>query len=544
MGGAQMRPALTSGSGQQWHLRTQVSIQAMDGGMQAVATKADNSRSRWRELLLPAVWPTRASLLDWATRIGVFAFSLGILAVVQFSTPSIVGNDGYYHIKLAALMRSEGLKPDFIWLPLTILNPDQFVDHHFLFHVLLMPFTFGDLVAGAKWASVLFAAMAVVAIYWLLRRQAVPHAALWALGTLAVSEAFIFRMSMPRAQSLSLTLLVLALGWLLSGQHRRLIGLGFLYVWLYDAFPLLLLACACYVAAEWLVAGRLQPAALGYAGAGILLGLVINPYFPDNLLFIGRHILPKIADPTSVSVGSEWYPYDTAQLLSNSGLALLAFVSGGLALGLVGRRMRVETATALLFGLAIGLMLFQARRFVEYFPAFALIFAAFAWAPLLERARGRVVVPGLAALGLGLGLWLNLGASIESAQESKPAQRYRAASAWLETHSPADARIFQTDWDDFPRLFFYNTHNSYTVGLDPTYLQLQDPDLYELWVDLTQGRSEDLSAAILTSFDAEYVLSDLEHTRFLRAAAEDPELTEVYRDEFAVVFAVNTNSSN
>jgi len=141
-------------------------------------------------------------------------------------------------------------------------------------------------------------------------------------------------------------------------------------------------------------------------------------------------------------------------------------------------------------------------------------------------------------LGLGLGLWLNLDASIESAQGSKSAQRYQAASAWLETHSPAGARIFQTDWDDFPRLFFYNTHNTYTVGLDPTYLQLHDPALYELWVDLTQGRSEDLSAAIVDSFGARYVLTDLEHERFLRAAEEDPEMTEVYRDEFAVVFAV------
>jgi hypothetical protein len=79
------------------------------------------------------------------------------------------------------------------------------------------------------------------------------------------------------------------------------------------------------------------------------------------------------------------------------------------------------------------------------------------------------------------------------------------------------------------------------LGLDPTYLQLQDPDLYELWVDLTQGRSEDLSAAIVTSFGAEYVLTDLEHERFLRAAEEDPELAEVYRDEFAVVFAVEGN---
>ena len=42
----------------------------------------------------------------------------------------------------------------------------------------------------------------------------------------------------------------------------------------------------------------------------------------------------------------------------------------------------------------------------------------------------------------------------------------------------------------------------------------------------------------MACFGAEYVFSDLEHKRFLQAAEEDPEMTEVYRNEFAVVFAL------
>jgi hypothetical protein len=79
---------------------------------------------------------------------------------VQFSTPNLPDNDGYYHIKLAEIMRTEGLKPAFPWLPLTILNAREFYDHHFLFHVALIPFTFDDLRLGAKFAAVIFAALA------------------------------------------------------------------------------------------------------------------------------------------------------------------------------------------------------------------------------------------------------------------------------------------------------------------------------------------------------------------------------------------------
>ena len=97
--------------------------------------------------------------------------------LVQFSTPDLPDNDGYYHIKLAYLMRTEGLKPDFPYLPLSVLNPREYSDHHFLFHVFLIPFTFGDLRLGAKWASILFASLAFLSVWWLLHRQKVPFLA-------------------------------------------------------------------------------------------------------------------------------------------------------------------------------------------------------------------------------------------------------------------------------------------------------------------------------------------------------------------------------
>ena len=519
---------------------------------------------------IASIWTRLTARLQWRTLLtgvslfGIFAI---FLALVQFATPNLAGNDGYYHIKLAYLMRTEGLRPTFDWLPLTVLNAREFVDHHFLYHVLLIPFTFGDLRLGAKWASVIFPALTFVAVWWLLRGQRVPHAPLWSLGLLVVSEAFIYRMSMPRAQSLSLAVLVLALHWLLTDRHRRLLPLAFLYVWLYNAFPLILMVVGVYVAARWLIDGRLPWRALVYTALGVGLGLVLNPYFPDNLTFIYRHIAPKLTDPTATRVGSEWYPYKTTQLMENSGYALVAFLLGVAALGLHNRRMDARTATTLLLSILFGAMLFKARRFVEYFPPFALIFAAVAWSPLISRWlegktwRDAMDLPldqalrrlhhlapthawrarALTALMLVVllpALWLNLNASRESLERSKPYQRYAEASAWLATNTPAGSRVFQTDWDDFPRLFFYNTHNTYTLGLDPTYMQLYDADLYDLWVDISRGRVERPSATISQTFGASYVFTDLNHTKFLREAEDDPNLIQVHRDDYAAVFQI------
>lgn len=479
-----------------------------------------------------------------------FLFLIG-MAVIQFASPDMPDNDGFYHIKLAYLMRTEGLKPDFPYLPLSILNEEEFYDHHFLFHVALIPFTFGDLRLGAKWSAVIFPALAFIAVWYLFKKQKVPWAWLWALALMAISDAFLYRMSITRAQSLSLGVLALGYLWLVERKHWHLAALSFVYVWMYDAFPLMIALGVLHFAAVVLTERRFDIRPLVFIGIGIAAGLVINPYFPVNVTFSIQHMLPKLADATSVRVGNEWYPYDTGQLLDNSLPSLIAFASGNLALGLAGKKMDSRTALGLLTALLFGLMLFQARRFVEYFPPFALIFAAFAWAPILEdlstvegegsswMADLRESAPALLlAIFVAAGSYLSIPAAEESIRDSKDYTLYLGASKWLEQNTPAGSRVFQTDWDDFPRLFYYNTHNTYLAGLDPTYLQLYDADLYDLWVDITQGDVENPSAIIAADFGAQYIHTDYKHGDFLEMADNDLGLKEVYRDEDAVLFEV------
>ena len=486
---------------------------------------------------------TAANLLP----IGIFLLFLIGMAFIQFATPDLPDNDGFYHIKLAWLMRTEGLKPDFPWLPLTILNEREFYDHHFLFHVLLMPFTFGDLRVGAKLAAVFCASLAFLAIWFLLQRQGVPFAWLWALALLGISDAFLYRMSITRAQSLSLAILALATLWLLEGKHRLLALLAFVYVWTYDAYPLILVLAVLYVLAVALIERRLDFRPLLYVAAGLLLGLILNPYFPADLIFSYRHMLPKLTLASSIGVGNEWYPYETSTLLRNSLPALIALVSGIVALGISGRKMETRTAFGLFLALVFALMLFQARRFVEYFPPFALIFAAFAWTPLLApeidpdsstSSPPRRWAPFLLSVAVVLSIAGSVPRARDALRTSKPYDLYAGASAWMVEHTPAGSRVFQTDWDDFPRLFFYNTHNTYLVGLDPTYLQLYDANLFTLWVEITQGKVINLAQTILDRFGARYIQSDLQHTAFIQAAARDPALKEVYRDSQAVIYEI------
>lgn len=481
----------------------------------------------------------------------VLLFIVG-MAVIQFSTPDMPDNDGFYHIKMAWLMRTEGLKPDFPWLPLTILNQNEYYDHHFLFHVALLPFTFGDLRIGAKWSVVVFSALAFLAIWFLFYRQRVPFSWLWALALLGISDAFLYRMSVTRAGSLSLLVLAIAFAWILERKYIHLALLSFVYVWMYDAFPLLIALAGLHFIAIALIERRIEYKPVLYISIGIFLGLLINPYFPENIVFSYRHMLPKLADATSVRVGNEWFPYTTKQIFDNSLLSLVLFVSGIFALGFSSRKMDVRTVFSLFTTLLFGLMLLQARRFVEYFPPFALIFAAFAWAPLLADLQPASVKSALSPLKrisanlpviiLSAMAAVSIARSIPRAQDAingaKPYDLYADASHWLEVNTPQDSRVFQTDWDDFPRLFYYNTHNTYLIGLDPTYMQLYDPNLYALWVLITQGEVKDPSQIIASRFGSQYVHTDLKHGDFIKIAEKDPGLVEVYRDDQAVLYEV------
>src|SRR5215210_7256011 len=100
----------------------------------------------------------------------VGAITIGLIFwKLQFSNQSVCCGDfdGYYHIRWSRLlwenMRAGHLfPPTFKWLPLTTLNPKDYVDHHLLLHILQMPFTWlGDLRMAAKVSATLFASLAL-----------------------------------------------------------------------------------------------------------------------------------------------------------------------------------------------------------------------------------------------------------------------------------------------------------------------------------------------------------------------------------------------
>ena len=71
-----------------------------------------------KTLIGAAPWRA-AARWEWLGALALPAFVFGL---IQSATGNIIGIDGYYHIKVAWLIREHGPRIDFPWLRFTILN--------------------------------------------------------------------------------------------------------------------------------------------------------------------------------------------------------------------------------------------------------------------------------------------------------------------------------------------------------------------------------------------------------------------------------------
>jgi hypothetical protein len=526
----------------------------------------------------------------------IFGFLATVLLItrLQFSTDAICCGDwdGYYHIgwsqELWNSFKAGGWLPEFKWLPLTVLNPQDYADHHFLFHLLQIPFLwFFEPVMAAKVAAVTFASLAIFSVYWLLYRYQVDYLLLWLLALLTCANPFFYRMNMAKAPPLTIIISVIGIYLLFERKYVWLLPLMFLFVWTYSLFPLLLIAAFFWTLIIAWNEHRFEWRPLAYTSGGMVLGNLINPYFPQNLGLFWEHFITKIkiGSDFAVPVGGEWYPYSGQDLLTHFPVALVAMLIGYILFMPKNGKLPEKSTFFLMFVTVLLLSQFRSKRFAEYFPPFAILFAAFSWreffkptAPVLPEDFQREIEPFLDAdkptekqnwlataklagawtLGIVLaGVMFYNFIGIDFSDNERLSKipflgslkqiglladirgndsndRYRRAMDWANQNIPEGERIFNCNWDDFPKLFYYDRKHSYAYGLDPNYLYSENPELYNLIGDLTAGKRDDAAEIIRDRFGARYVMTDAKENLEMVAGLLDSGWAEmVYEDDEA-----------
>jgi len=528
------------------------------------------------------------SRLRSASTIRTIEFLIGAIAIgvtfwkLQFSTSAICCGDfdGYYHIEWARTlwqsMKSGTFPPQFPWLPLTTLNAKDYVDHHLLFHIIQIPFAASsDPRLWAKIASAIFGGLAVLSCYWLVLKYRIRYPLVWLIALLGCSAPFLFRMNMAKAPPLAIVYLVVAIYLCFKRKYWPLVPLALVFTWTYDLFVLLIMATIFWMVGIAIAEKRFEWRPLVYVLAGCAAGLIINPYFPKNLLLLVEHMKIKLtASDFDTKVGSEWYPYDSWEFLGNSAVACIAMLVGYIGFEPSERRRSADTIFFLLFSTALMIMTARWKRIAEYWPPFAVLFAGFSLKPWLEGYRPhlsrlpaevqeelkpfldregvltavekqsdvrdilRATAVAVVAAALCVCLFLNLRATRTEIRQSESHDYYRDGTAWMRNNIPPGQTIFNTDWDDFPRLFYFDSLHNYVSGLDPSYLYDRNPELSNLYERITLGHEEDPGPLIRDRFGARYVFSDNTHHDFMEHATSSGWFDIVYEDRQCVILHI------
>lgn len=481
--------------------------------------------------------------------------------IIQASTDRLAGNDTYYHIKYAWLIWHEGALWDFRWLEGTFFR-DMWVDKELLYHLMLIPFTLtGNLYYGAKVAGAVGGATALFSAYLVIRSFGEPgsawrrHSVWFALVLAAGSKAMLYRLSTARVPSASVAFMMLGVWLMHKKAWKGLFALGFFYAWMYHVSVVLVPFALFFAIGQRIESGRwdLRPV-LGTA-AGIGVGFIINPYFPDSLPVLFKHVIQVGLGGTGLPKGSEWAAYDSWYLMNTTAVAWYALVVAVIAIGGTRRSMSGRTLSLLLCAALMTAAFFKARRFVEYFPVFMIVFSASAvhdlvqdpesWFASLRKTHARSMTIGGAIVIVVLFVvagFNNWNASREAHQNASP-WRLAGAAEWLQANTEPETQVYNAQWDVFPELIFHNHHNSWTLGLDPNFTYFLDPRLYRISERLGAGQVPEAGRFVREAFGCEYAVA-LKNSGFARSAAFNTSgLTQVFEDDVAKVWRVAPHSS-
>jgi hypothetical protein len=494
----------------------------------------------------------------WLSEVVVFAIMLVLYLPLQIGSKGFADPDSFYHLKMAELIAAHGPLRNFIWMPFTTLA-NSFADQHFLYHLALIPFIklFGPLL-GMKLATAVMAALAIAALAWSLRYVGIRFAATFALAA-GIMNPLAFRIGLSKASALGVAFLIVGLALAAKKRTWPLAVVAFFYVWTHGSWPALVgLGTVAIIIVCWENSLRATchalRAPLAFLWSGAIAGIIINPFFPQNLKFYWEQIvqIAVINYQGKIGVGAEWYPYLPLRLAHDLPLLCLMAFAAIIIFPIVitqceenDRPEPLRLAMALSFCAGAFLVLtLRSQRHVEYFvplavAAVAAWFSEFRIANFKTLLRQNAVVAMLAAAVAFSLIAVYAGTGLARAKKDLAGNYsftlYEKAAEYLKTHAAPDEIVVNADWDDMPPLFFRDDGNRYIMGLDPTFMYRANPKRYWDYVNFTLGKSTD-PVGVMKELDSRYVLADRVHNELDTMLGRSPRFTRVYEDKESEIY--------
>ena len=463
---------------------------------------------------------------------------LVILSIMQFTVPNIIGFDGYYHIKTAEIIKQEGFIKDFPWAKHTIFA-DNYADIQVLFRILLIPFTFFGLELGAKISSIIFSTFSFIIFYWFLTQNKIKYAFFWTLLYLFTSAHLMNRFLLPRQMPLVIALLILTIYFL---QRKKYLFLGItslIFVLLHSSFIFQLILILLYFILEKIFSKKSDYRILLYPFIGVILGLVINPYFPNNISMLYTQIFKVNLIANLFNV--EWKPWTFFEFIKNNILVLFYILISAFILI---KNKKITKLQSLYFSLTIFFFIYTilSRRMQEFLVPFSILTLSLLLnIHLIKFNKNKLkIIKIVSILFLIIVGIINFSLLKEDIINNNFLYNYDNCAEWMKNNIPKNSLVF-TNAYAFPYLFSKNSDLIYTHGIDLTYSYLYNPKEFERYMGILQGRLKDDTDYIIEDYNPDYVFSgkikqDIQLFNYIARHKEN--YKAVYEDEWCAVLEV------
>ncbi len=424
---------------------------------------------------------------------GVILMLMIISAVLQFSSPNIADPDGFYHIRHAEIYRTQGLwDSSFPWTQFSVIKKYG-ADIWYGFHIFLIPFTyFKDLVFGIKVAGVFVTLITLLSFWWALKRLEIIWPWLWPILLVVSGPDLMYRFTMTRPHNLSFALGILIFSFLIKGRWRDIFMTSAVLAFIHMALAWLpLLVGLVIVTARYIKKYPIEWTKITALLGGILVGLLARPNPIGGLklayiqvvgiLIVKLNNIPLLFGRELKGLSAGSFVRQILPILILAIVAILFFRYSGKKT--VINQIFVIAFNSALFLAAIFLIisLMVAQRGYDSLSGYlivatAIIATSYFHANKSENLKRKILAGAIIIIGLMSINSINLFKTY-MAQAWSP-HYLKEVSLWLKENTAPGEIVFNTRWDYFGGLFFWNTQNYYIGGMDPIFEYAYNKPLY------------------------------------------------------------------
>jgi hypothetical protein len=338
---------------------------------------------------------------------------------------------------------------------------------------------------------------------------------------------------------------------LIRKNWRALIIVSVLYSLTHVSGPFLLLFALICEAIRFIDEQKWQIKNLLAVAAGVAIGTLAHPHFPNNLLvfYLNAVLVPVYALKWGLELGAEFFPISTRDFALGypfllSGLLIVIALA-------TSKGVRIRTATKIWLGMAgffLVFAFFSQRYIIHSYPLVLLAVAAYIsdwWesrgqALAVWQRRKLVMAASLLAAVAALAFTgrLTYQAFRESARsEMYYNQHYERIANWMSANIPPGELVFHTNWSDGQYFIGMNPQDDYFVVLDPMYMYYRDPKKYRLYREAAFGNTKDPYSVLRNDFGVRYGYAGKNYFMgLINQVRADPRFQILAEDGMGIVF--------